>query len=143
MPLVTAKMMMGLSDYRSAKVHIAWYLILAVCAFPLLGAHLHAVESHHAAGPHPLDPELHFHSYSHHESIDTVAAPAGDDLVVELEGESLLQQILKIFQQGVFLALLPLAGTALRPKFPSTYTAPFRPRPPTLYQRQPRAPPGY
>lgn len=135
-------MMIALSNFRSARVHIAWYLMLAVCAFPLLGAHLHAVESHHADGPHPWDPGLHFHSYSHHESIDSHAAPAGDDLVVELDGESVLQQVLKIFQQGVLLALLPIAGAALQFSFPAMYFVLLRHRPPTLSQGRPRAPPA-
>lgn len=127
---------------RFQKHSIAWYLILAVCVFPLLGAHVHAFDPHHGSSPHPWDQGLHSHQHADHDSIDRAAAPNNDDTVVELGGESLLQQVIKIFQYAVLFAFLPAALTARRFSYPSNYVAPVWLRPPSRSPCQPRAPPA-
>lgn len=126
---------------RSKKHAIVWYVIVAVCVFPLLGAHVHAFNPHHVASPHPLEPGLHSHQYASHDGIDINVAQNTDDYAVDLGGESVLQQVLKILQHAVLLAWLPVALAVLRFRYPSASLAPIVPRPPRLRQCQPRAPP--
>lgn len=134
-------MTITLLNVRFGK-YISWYLILAVCVFPLLGAHVHAFDTHHVSSPHPLDADLHSHQHSTHDSFDAVGDLNSDDAVVDLGGESVAQQVLIILQLAVLLTFLPIAGAALRFSCPSTYPAPLRLRPPIHRQCQPRAPPA-
>lgn len=135
-------MMRNWCGIRTGRRFIAWYLIVAVCVLPLLGAHVHAFNPHHASGPHPFDPELHSHQYTAHESIDDIATPGHDDIVVELNGESVLQQVMKIFQYVVLFLLLIVAWKARRIIDVARYIIPIWLHSPALHPCQPRAPPA-
>lgn len=127
---------------RFGKRSIAWYLIAAVCVFPLLGAHVHAFNPHHASAPHPFDQELHSHQYAAHDTIDDAATPSHDDIVVELDGESVLQQVLKIFQYVALFALLLVVWSTKRITHFSRYVVPLWLYAPSRRPCQPRAPPA-
>lgn len=133
--------MIALSRNRFKRQCLAWYLVLAVCVFPLLGAHLHTADTHHTEGLHPFDQSLHSHVYAHHESIDVAVAPSTDDSAVDLEGESLQQQLIKVLQQAALVAfLLPIGAASGVFVLPRNFV-PWRLRPPNIRQRLSRAPP--